>query len=138
MGTDYARIASARAACLTDGNGFRGWLGLSLLRNWVDAKVALEQWRRRHNEARPHSSLQHQTPAELKAMSPGCTDHEGRWPAMPARTGQEEYGDDRLDRPSVQKKCTARRSPFASVFHQADRQQRQALVEIFRRVAQEM
>ena len=35
-------------------------------RNRVDAKIAIEIWRRHYNEVRPHSSLGNLMPAEFK------------------------------------------------------------------------
>jgi putative transposase len=34
-----------------------------------DAKIVIEDWRRRHNETRPNSSLGYLTPAEFKQRS---------------------------------------------------------------------
>ena len=39
-------------------------LGMQWFKNRIDAKVAIENWRRSYNEVRPHSSLQNLTPAE--------------------------------------------------------------------------
>jgi putative transposase len=39
-------------------------LGMQWFKNRIDAKVAVEDWRRMFNEVRPHSSLQNLTPAE--------------------------------------------------------------------------
>ena len=39
-------------------------LGKQWFMNRVDAKVAIEDWRRMYNEVRPHSSLQNLTPSE--------------------------------------------------------------------------
>jgi putative transposase len=39
-------------------------LGMQWFKNRIDAKVAIEDWRRMFNEVRPHSSLQNLTPAE--------------------------------------------------------------------------
>ncbi len=39
-------------------------LGMQWFMNRVDAKVAIEDWRRMYNEVRPHSSLQNLTPSE--------------------------------------------------------------------------
>lgn len=35
-------------------------------RNRVDAKIAIENWRRHYNEVRPHSSLGDLTPFQFK------------------------------------------------------------------------
>ena len=64
-------------------------LSLQWFRNRLDAKVGIEQWRRHYNEVRPHSSLGYRTPLEFKATC-AATITEGRSPAMPARTNQEE------------------------------------------------
>jgi putative transposase len=84
--TDESFNGKLRDECLT----------LQWFRHRVDAKVAIEQWRRHYNEVRPHSSLQYLTPAEFTAAEPRGTDHGGRSPARPARADQEEHGDDRL------------------------------------------
>ena len=39
-------------------------LGMQWFKNRIDAKVAIEDWRRMYNEVRPHSSLGNLTPAE--------------------------------------------------------------------------
>ncbi len=39
-------------------------LGMQWFKNRIDAKVAIEDWRRMYNEVRPHSSLQNLTPSE--------------------------------------------------------------------------
>jgi putative transposase len=39
-------------------------LGMQWFQNRIDAKVAIEDWRRSYNEVRPHSSLKNLTPAE--------------------------------------------------------------------------
>ena len=39
-------------------------LGMQWFKNRIDAKVAIEDWRRAYNEVRPHSSLKNLTPAE--------------------------------------------------------------------------
>jgi putative transposase len=39
-------------------------LGMQWFKNRIDAKVAIEDWRKMFNEVRPHSSLQNLTPAE--------------------------------------------------------------------------
>jgi putative transposase len=39
-------------------------LGMQWFKNWIDAKVAIEDWRRVYNRIRPHSSLNNLTPAE--------------------------------------------------------------------------
>ena len=39
-------------------------LGMEWFRNRIDAKVAIEGWRRQYNEIRPHSSLHNLTPTE--------------------------------------------------------------------------
>jgi putative transposase len=64
-------------------------LSLQWYRNRVDAKVAIEQWRRHYNEVRPHSSLDYRTPLEFKAADP-ATITEGRSPAEPARADQDD------------------------------------------------
>ena len=38
-------------------------------RNRHEAVPIIEAWRRQYNEARPHSSLDYQTPIEVKALS---------------------------------------------------------------------
>ena len=42
-------------------------------RNRVEAKVAIEQWRRHYNEVRPHSSLGRRTPNEFKKLCSSTT-----------------------------------------------------------------
>lgn len=44
--------------------------------NLADAKVQIEQWRRRYNTERPHSSLNYQTPAEFTARWHATQAHE--------------------------------------------------------------
>jgi putative transposase len=39
-------------------------LGMQWFKNRIDAKVAIEDWRRLYNEVRPHSSLENLTPVE--------------------------------------------------------------------------
>jgi putative transposase len=39
-------------------------LGMQWFKNRIDAKVAIESWRKMYNEVRPHSSLRNLTPAE--------------------------------------------------------------------------
>lgn len=39
-------------------------LGMQWFKNRIDAKVAIEDWRKLYNEVRPHSSLENLTPAE--------------------------------------------------------------------------
>jgi len=39
-------------------------LGMQWFQNRIDAKVAIDDWRRSYNEVRPHSSLKNLTPAE--------------------------------------------------------------------------
>ncbi len=48
-------------------------LGMEWFKNRIDAKVAIEDWRRMYNEVRPHSSLQNLTPSEYarKISMPG-------------------------------------------------------------------
>jgi putative transposase len=41
-------------------------LSLEWFRNRIEAKVMIEDWRRRYNESRPHSSLGYLTPVEFK------------------------------------------------------------------------
>ena len=46
-------------------------LSMEWLRNRIDAKIVIEQYRRHYNEVRPHSSLGQLTPAEFKrTLSP--------------------------------------------------------------------
>ena len=49
-------------------------LGMQWFKNRIDAKVAIEQWRRSYNEVRPHSSLSNLTPTEyarsISTMNP--------------------------------------------------------------------
>jgi putative transposase len=49
-------------------------LGMQWFKNRIDAKVAIEDWRRTHNGVRPHSSLNNLTPSEyarrISARSP--------------------------------------------------------------------
>lgn len=42
-------------------------LNMQWFRNRVEAKVIIEEWRRHYNEERPHSSLNYQTPAQVRA-----------------------------------------------------------------------
>jgi len=56
-GTDESFNGKFRNECLT----------LEWFRNRLEAKVAIERWRRHYNEERPHMSLGDQTPAEFKA-----------------------------------------------------------------------
>ena len=49
-------------------------LSLQWFRNRVDAKVAIETWRRHYNEVRPHSSLGYLTPLEFKTIKPATDD----------------------------------------------------------------
>jgi putative transposase len=42
-------------------------LNMQWFRNRAEAKIIIERWRRHYNEDRPHSSLDHQTPAQLRA-----------------------------------------------------------------------
>jgi putative transposase len=39
-------------------------LGMQWFKNRIDAKVAIEDWRKMYNEVRPHSSLENLTPNE--------------------------------------------------------------------------
>jgi putative transposase len=41
-------------------------LAMEWFKNGIDAKIAIEDWRRQYNEVRPHSSLNNLTPAEFK------------------------------------------------------------------------
>ncbi len=41
-------------------------LSLEWFRTRVEAKIVIEQWRRRYNRIRPHSSLAYLTPNEFK------------------------------------------------------------------------
>ncbi len=41
-------------------------LNVEWFNNLAEAKVVVERWRRHYNEARPHSSLKYQTPAEFR------------------------------------------------------------------------
>ena len=49
-------------------------LGMQWFKNRIDAKVAIEDWRRMYNEVRPHSSLQNLTPSEYarRLSAPGA------------------------------------------------------------------
>jgi putative transposase len=69
-------------------------LSVQWFRNRLDAKVAIEAWRRHYNEVRPHSSLGYLTPLEFKALQRARLDDGGRSPAEPARADQEEQGKD--------------------------------------------
>jgi putative transposase len=66
-------------------------LSLQWFRNRVDAKVAIECWRREYNEVRPPSSLGCLTPAEFKATQMAESAEGGRSLAMPARAAKEEH-----------------------------------------------
>ena len=44
-------------------------LGLQWFKNRIDAKVAIDGWRKMYNEVRPHSSLGNLTPAEYARRS---------------------------------------------------------------------
>lgn len=78
-GTDESFNGKFRDECLT----------LNWFRHRIDAKVAIDQWRRHYNEVRPHSSLGYLTPLEFKSTCvSGFT--EGRSPALPARADLEE------------------------------------------------
>ena len=57
-GTDESFNGKFRNECLT----------LEWFRNRLEAKVAIERWRRHYNEERPHMSLGDRTPAEYKAQ----------------------------------------------------------------------
>jgi putative transposase len=46
------------------------------LRNRIDAKIVIEQFRRQYNEVRPHSSLGNLTPAEFKRQLSAITNPE--------------------------------------------------------------
>jgi putative transposase len=67
-------------------------LSLQWFRNRVDAKVAIEGWRRHYNAVRPHSSLGYLTPLEFKTSGIAHGDG-GRSPAWPARAQQDADGD---------------------------------------------
>jgi hypothetical protein len=67
-------------------------LSLQWFRNRVDAKVAIEGWRRHYNDVRPHSSLVYLTPLEFKTSGIAHGDG-GRSPAWPARAQQDADGD---------------------------------------------
>ena len=69
-------------------------LSVQWFRNRVDARVAIEAWRRDYNEVRPHSSLGYLTPAEFKAQQIADLDDGGRSPAEPARANKEEQKND--------------------------------------------
>ena len=71
------------------------FLSLQWVRNRMDAKVGIEQWRQHDNAVRPHSSLGSLTPAEFTAQLRAGSDDGGRSSAMPARADQEEHGDAR-------------------------------------------
>lgn len=47
-------------------------LSMEWLRNRVDAKIVVENWRRHYNEVRPHSSLGNLTPTEFKRQHDGA------------------------------------------------------------------
>ena len=66
------------------------YLSLQWLRNRVEAKVGIEQWRRHYNAVRPHSSLCYLTPAEFIAQQRAGLVHDRRSPAGPARADEEE------------------------------------------------
>ena len=68
-------------------------LSLQWFRNRVDAKVAIDTWRRHYNEVRPHSSLGYLTPREFQSTGTARVS-EGRSPAMPARADEAEYDDE--------------------------------------------
>ncbi len=42
-------------------------LNLEWFRHCLEARIVIEQWRRRYNEERPHSSLGYRTPAQARA-----------------------------------------------------------------------
>jgi putative transposase len=42
-------------------------LNMQWFRNRAEARVVIEGWRRHYNEERPHSSLNYQTPAQVRA-----------------------------------------------------------------------
>lgn len=42
-------------------------LNMEWFRNRAEAKVLIQQWQRHYNEERPHSSLNYQTPAQMRA-----------------------------------------------------------------------
>jgi putative transposase len=44
-------------------------LGMQWFKNRIDAKVAIDSWRKMYNEVRPHSSLRNLTPAEYARRS---------------------------------------------------------------------
>jgi len=44
-------------------------LGMQWFKNRIDAKVAIDTWRKMYNEVRPHSSLRNLTPAEYARRS---------------------------------------------------------------------
>jgi putative transposase len=73
-------------------------LTLQWFRNRVDAKVAIETWRRHYNEVRPHSSLGYRTPLEYKATQV-ATITAGRSAAAPPRADHEEGTMDGLTDP---------------------------------------
>jgi putative transposase len=52
-------------------------LNMEWFRNRAEAKVMVEGWRRHYNEERPHSSLNYQTPAQVRAgqQSVGVLSH---------------------------------------------------------------
>ncbi len=72
-------------------------LSVQWFRNRLDAKVAIEAWRRHYNEVRPHSSLGYLTPLEFKALQGAALDDGGRSPAEPARANEEEQKNDLTD-----------------------------------------
>jgi putative transposase len=41
-------------------------LSMEWFENGIDAKIVIVNWRRHHNEVRPHSSLENRTPHEFK------------------------------------------------------------------------
>ena len=53
-------------------------LSLQWVRNRIEARVSIEQWRRHYNEVRPHSSLAYSTPAAFKAKHLADHVHGGR------------------------------------------------------------
>jgi len=69
------------------------YLSLNWLRNRVDAKVGIEQWRQHYNAVRPHSSLGSLTPLEFKAAG-GADRDGGRSPALRARADFEEQNEE--------------------------------------------
>ncbi len=68
-GIDTARIDPGKPWQNGTNESFNGkfrdeCLGMQWFKNRIDAKVAIEDWRRMDNEVRPHSSLQNLTPSE--------------------------------------------------------------------------